>query len=281
VKTWLAILLVAVVPIGPGRASLRAQESTAEAGYLGFDRNQYPGDENLAALRRTFSFTGYWLNAPPGTTANSWSGKRTAVRAAGLGFLVLFNGRLDEELKKAPDPGGLGKTDAAAAVASAQREGFPGGAVIFLDIEEGGRMLPEQKAYIYAWVDAVNASGFRAGVYCSGVPAAEGHGVSVITALDLKENARGRSIIYWVINDACPPSPGCVSRKRPPLPSKSGVAFAEVWQFAQTPKRRDVARGCRATYARDGNCYSPAGVDGKALFVDLDSADSEDPSSGR
>ena len=26
-------------------------------------------------------------------------------------------------------------------------------------------MLPEQKGYIYAWVDSVNGAGFRAGVY--------------------------------------------------------------------------------------------------------------------
>ena len=30
-------------------------------------------------------------------------------------------------------------------------------------------MLPEQKAYLYAWVDAVIAAGFRAGMYCSGI----------------------------------------------------------------------------------------------------------------
>jgi hypothetical protein len=33
------------------------------------------------------------------------------------------------------------------------------GAVIFLDQEEGGRMLPELRAFVYAWIDAVNASG--------------------------------------------------------------------------------------------------------------------------
>ena len=32
-------------------------------------------------------------------------------------------------------------------------------------------MLPEQKAYIFAWVDAVIAAGFRAGIYCSGIAA--------------------------------------------------------------------------------------------------------------
>ncbi len=34
-------------------------------------------------------------------------------------------------------------------------------------------MLPEQKAYIYAWVDGVTAAGFRAGIYCSGIAAAD------------------------------------------------------------------------------------------------------------
>ena len=61
------------------------------------------------------------------------------------------------------------ESDAAAAVASAKREGFPAKTIIFLDQEQGGRMLPEQKAYIYAWVDGVTAAGFRAGIYCSGM----------------------------------------------------------------------------------------------------------------
>ena len=38
--------------------------------YLGFDRNEYPGDANLKTLRQTFSYTGYWLNNPPGATSN-------------------------------------------------------------------------------------------------------------------------------------------------------------------------------------------------------------------
>ena len=67
--------------------------------------------------------------------------------------------------------GRLGRSDAEAAVAAARREGFREGTVIFLDQEEGGRMLPEQKAYIYAWVDGMGAAGFRAGIYCSGIAA--------------------------------------------------------------------------------------------------------------
>jgi hypothetical protein len=281
-RLCLAICGPTVLFLAAAESSLLAQTTHADSqkAYLGFDRNDYPGDGNLAALRRAFSFAGYWLNLPPGTKRNTWTGKRSAVQQAGLGFLVLFNGRLDADLKKARDPAELGRSDAAAAIASARREQFPEATIIFLDQEEGGRMLPEQKAYLYAWVDAVNAGGFRAGIYCSGIPAPEANGVAVITAEDIRQNAGGRRIAYWVTNDACPPSPGCRFPRNAPLPSESGVAFAEVWQLAQSPKRRDVVRGCQGGYAPDGNCYPPLLAKEK-LFVDIDSAGSEDPSAGR
>ena len=62
----------------------------AQVAYLGFDRNDYPGDSNLRILRQTFSFSGYWLNNPPGAKTNSWVGKRKTLQDAGFGFLVLF-----------------------------------------------------------------------------------------------------------------------------------------------------------------------------------------------
>ena len=277
-----AIALYLLPPFTGSDANIQAQPAatSSQNAYLGFDRNDYPGDANLSTLRRTLSFAGYWLNVPPGATKNTWGGKRNAVKNAGFGFLVLFNGRLDKELCKTGDPAALGRADGATAIASARREGFPAGTLIFLDQEEGGRMLPEQKAYLYAWIDAVNAGGFRAGIYCSGIAAPEGNGITVITAEDIRQNAGGRKISYWVTNDACPPSPGCAFPRRAPSPSQSGVGFADVWQFAQSPKRRDVAAGCRANYASDGNCYPP-GLAEQKLFVDVDSASSEDPSSGR
>ena len=67
--------------------------------FLGFDRNDYPGDDNLKELHKTFAFAGYWLNNPPGSKSNTWVGTRGRLEAAGFGFLVLFNGRLDRELK--------------------------------------------------------------------------------------------------------------------------------------------------------------------------------------
>lgn len=254
--------------------SAQSQNST----FLGFDRNVYPGDANLNTLRQTFSYTGYWLNNPPGMRSNSWTGHRSAVESAGFGFLVLFNGRLYAELKSVTNAKLLGRSDARNAAASARREGFPRGAIIFLDIEQGGRMLAEQKAYIYTWVDEVIAAGFRAGVYCSGqVSPDEQH---VVTAEDIRQGAGSRQITYWAINDSCPPAPGCAFPQHPASPAQSGVSFAEVWQFAQSPQRRDVAGRC-TNYTRDGDCYAPGTSAGQGLHLDLNTASSSDPSHGR
>ncbi len=120
------IIIVATVAILSQHAGVRAQgKPPATPAYLGFDRNDYPGDENLARLRQTFSYTGFWLNPPPGEKTNTWAGKRQTVEAAGLGFLVLYNGRLFAVLKTVSNAGRLGKSDAQSAIADAQREGFP------------------------------------------------------------------------------------------------------------------------------------------------------------
>jgi hypothetical protein len=268
--------------------------SAAQSGYIGFDRNDYPGNANLKTLRATFSYSSYWLNNPPGAKTNSWLGKRKTLEEAGFGFLVLFNGRTYAEIKAAGNAARLGSSDAATAVAAARTEGFPAQTIIFLDQEQGGRLLPEQRAYLHAWVDGVNSAHFAAGVYCSGIAAKESASISVVTAEDIRKNADGRKIKYWVVNDSCPPSPGCTVSTKTLAPETSGIAFAEVWQFAQSPKRPDFAGGCRASYNyanynKDGNCYPPGtvseGVPAKEptqrLYVDLDVATSSDPSHGR
>ena len=63
----------------------------------------------------------------------------------------------------------VGSSDATAAVKAATRDGFPKGSILFLDQEQGGRMLAEQRAYIHAWIDGVMRAGYRAGIYCSGI----------------------------------------------------------------------------------------------------------------
>jgi hypothetical protein len=126
----------------------------------------------------------------------------------------------------------------------------------------------------------VNSAHFAAGVYCSGIAAKEGSGVSIVTAEDIRNNEGGRKIKYWVVNDSCPPSPGCTVSRKDLSPQLSGFPFADVWQFSQSPKRTDFASGCAANYNKDGNCYSPDVDPSQRLHVDLDVASSSDPSHG-
>jgi len=281
-RVFLFASLLAIASAGLlwSQSPSRARGSHPLQSYLGFDRNDYPGDDGLKLLRGEFSFAGYWLNNPPGSSSNSWSGKREVLQQLGFGFLVVFNGRTLAQIKAAGDAVRLGTEDGVAAAEAARHEGFPPHIVIFLDQEEGGRLLAEQRLYLHAWADAVQAAGFKTGVYCSGIAARESGGVTVVTAEDIREHAEGRRLTYWVSNDACPPSPGCAFPRVPPSPAASGVAFADVWQLAQSPRRGKFARHCAATYSQDGNCYAPGG-EAERIHVDVDVATTEDPSKGR
>jgi Domain of unknown function (DUF1906) len=275
-------LVLAIARLSAHSQSLiQGSAQNRDVAYLGFDRNDYPGDSYLSALKQSFSFAGYWLNVPPGAKSNSWAGKRAILRDSGFGFLVLFDGRTSAELKRVADPAVLAAADARNAIENAKREGFSPGTVIFLDQEEGGRLLPKQQEYVLAWADGIISAGYRAGVYCSGIPVKEDGDHSVTTAKDIYDHVGSRKIAYFVYNDVCPPSPGCASSKPAPSPSASGIQFADVWQFAQSPRRRDFARACPANYSRDGNCYPPPGNSPAPIYLDLDSATSVDPSNGR
>jgi hypothetical protein len=247
--------------------------------YLGFDLNQYPGDAALPILRKTFAFSSSWLGPPPGEKTNTWLGKRELLRSQGFGFLVLYRGRDSNELKNEPTAKRLGIEDATAAVATAKSEGFSTGAIIFLDIEEGGRLPATYHGYLRVWFEELARAGYRAGVYCSGIPVKEEATVTITTTEDIRNNAPTREITFWAYNDACPPSPGCTFPNNPPAPSFSGAPYAAIWQFAQSPRRKEFTSRCRATYHRDGNCYAP-GDSAHAWFLDVNTASSADPSSG-
>jgi hypothetical protein len=261
----------------------------AQAAYLGFDRNRYPGHNSLPALRRSFRFTGFWLNNPPGEAQNSWAGKRRILKQNGFGFLVLFNGRSYAELK-GKDAAALGAADGRAAVAAARREGFPANVLIFLDQEEGGGLLSEQAAYLFGWIGAVRAAGARPGVYCSAIEVPAGSSL-ISTAQDIvarlraqtppDESSRQRArLALWIADDRCPPSPGC-TLQRPRLAaaySAAPPAYTVAWQYAQSPRRAQFSAGCPVLQAPAGNCYAPGLPPDAKLFVDLDLAASPDPS---
>ena len=263
-------------------ASASAVIGSVAAGYRGFDRNDYPGDTTMAAMHQTFAFTGYWITNPPGENSNSWVGKRTLLRQQGWGFLVLANGRLDAEILKAEKRGTaaeFARKDAAAAIAAAHRESFPGRTILFLDQEEGGLLLDEQARYLLAWTEAVAASDYRAGVYASGQPVPNGPRQTITTIDDIRSRVKAghlHEIAMFDAQDACPPAPGCTIHARPL--SSSGELDLTAWQYSQSPRRPEITKSCAKTYAADGNCYAPGFP---ATFLDMDLASSADPSHGR
>jgi hypothetical protein len=256
----------------------QAKQYAAKA-YLGFDRNIYPGDDALSILRKSFAFTGYWLGPPPGETVNTWRGKRNLLQSHGFGFALLYRGRQSNEVTTESAASEKGLQDARAAAASAKADGFRSNVVIFLDLEEGGRLSASYHAYLRAWATELSHLGYRAGVYCSGIPVNEGGGTTIITANDIREHIRANKLSYWVYNDVCPPSPGCALSHAAPAVFAGGLNYATIWQFAQSPRRKEFTAQCAATYHSDDNCYAP-GDAARAWFLDMNTAASPDPSGG-
>jgi hypothetical protein len=262
-----------VLSLFAGPAAARAQSGH----YTGFDMNLYPGDAMLPVLHKSFAYTGYWLNVPPGARVNTWKGKRAVVEQNGFGFLILFNGRLDAEFKKL-NPVTTGRADAAKAIAAATAEGFPEHAIIFLDLEEGGRMMPKTAKYVGEWVKAIRRSKFRPGAYCSGVEVDDDPGVKISTGDDIR--AQFGDVALWLVQDACPPAPGCVLTTKDLQLGQSGRSDALVWQYAQSPQRTALTRNCMLTYT-SGNCYAPGTPQVGKYALDMDLSSSDDPSGGR
>ncbi len=279
----------------PAAAKIADPEVGAVAGgFRGFDRNDYPGEATMATLHHTFAFTGYWLTNPPGENSNTWQGKRALLRQQGWGFLVLADGRLDDEILKArksgTPPAALARKDAAVAIAAARGEGFPARTLLFLDQEEGGILLDEQAAYLLAWTEAVAASDYRPGVYASGQPVPNGPPLAgkaqtITTIDDIRARViagRLHPVAMFDAQDTCPPAPGCTVNAKP-LSTSGELTLSPggdlvAWQYSQSPRRPELTKSCAKTYAADGNCYAPGAP---ATFLDMDLASSPDPSHGR
>jgi Domain of unknown function (DUF1906) len=272
-----ATLFLSIRGVSRGSRQRATSQAAASTTYLGFDRNIYPGDDAFPMLRKTYAFTGYWLGPPPGEKLNTWQGKRELLHSLGFGFALLYRGRESGELKTATAAKQKGVVDARNAAAAAKKEGFAANSVIFLDIEEGGRLSPAYHTYLRNWFDELTATGYRPGAYCSGIPVSEGHGVTILTSDDIRHNSGERQFVYWVFNDVCPPAPGCGAPQNPPPVSAGGVSYATIWQFAQSPRREERTARCASTYLADGNCYAP-GDTSHAWFLDVNSASTADPS---
>jgi hypothetical protein len=113
------------------------------------------------------------------------------------------------------------------AIATAQHEHFPAGTVLFLDQEEGGRLLPEQADYLFGWTEAVARSAYKPGAYVSGQAVDDGPGKKITTAQDIREHVASKHlhpVALWIYDDACPPS---------------------MWWLGSTPSRHAAKRSQR------------------------------------
>ena len=283
IKPGLSFLSISSIAAGLILFSCRAstqpssQEQQAPSAYLGFDLNIFPGKDALPVLKKTFSFSSYWLSPPPGEKTNNWLGQRELLRAQGFGFLLLYRGPLSRELKSEAAAAQKGTLDARNAAVVAKSEGFPMRAIIFLDIEEGGRLPAAYHAYLHAWAGALAEAGYRAGAYCSGIPIKEEPGATITTADDIRAHTPSADFVYFIFNDVCPPSPGCAFPQNPLSPATGGIPYAALWQYAQSPRRTERTVHCAPGYHTDGNCYAPNDT-AHAWFLDVDTATSSDPS---
>ena len=96
--------------------------------------------------------------------------------------MLLYRGPQTRDLKNEA-AAEKGIADARDAASAAKSEGFPALSIIFLDIEEGGRLPRTYHAYLRAWASGLSEAGFRSGAYCSGIPVKEQPSATITTHL--------------------------------------------------------------------------------------------------
>jgi hypothetical protein len=266
VRTILA--LSATLLTAAACATPRASLPEAPRGVPGFDTRDYPGD---AVMQRWFGaspyrWVGYYLPAPC-YTGTTWSSRRSALRDMGWGFAVLYVGEQDwramrlvqgdsaiavesPRCSSANLTAEQGATHADAAIAAAAADGFPAATIIFLDVERVDSVSAELETYVRSWITRMLEVGrFVPGLY------AHGHNTERLYAIVEQEFVRRQRTdrpALWVAQQD-----GFHVRR---APGESGYAVASVWQGVFNTVERWA---------------------GSALNIDINVADSADPSRGR
>ncbi len=191
---------------------------------------------------------GFYLGPAPSHHSDSWMTQRAQLQANGWGLAPLYVGQqiIGPGSHNPSTPQGV--VDGHHATQLMTAAGFPQGACVYLDLENGLPFPPLLQQYTVSWIDTVQNDQFRAGVYCSHAFAEEVH--------VLRPSVR---IWAFKVTTTQPhPVPG------PPYPDThpagSGYTGAYIWQLGQD---------CQ---------ISPPHVPGGTLTVDLDTAVGPDPS---
>ena len=225
------------------------------AHFPGFDLGSYPGDDALTAWAKAgvYKWCGYYLSAPCHSDQAfvPWTGKASLLHSLGLGLAIIYVGFQQEgcgstELSKA-----MGVLHGVDAIEKCLNEHFPAHAVIFLDVEfYSGTASNAFIDYYRGWLSAVLESQiFQPGTY---VAKANFH--EIYRAAQQEYAAHGLTETgpaIWIALENTSFNP--VSA----VPVDCGIPQANVWQ------------GLLDTEQSQG---------GTQLMVDLDTADSDDPS---
>lgn len=250
-----------------GCAAAPVREAEAAAGVPGMDTRDYPGDAVMRTWRDVspYRWVGYYLPAPC-YTGMSWTGRRASLRRMGWGFAVIYVGEQDwaamghasdttppvenPRCTRANLTERHGTAHAAAAAASAASEGFPRGTIIFLDVERVEHVSVELAAYVRSWVGEL----LEHGRYVPGLYAHDDNTPELYTLLAEEFLRQGRleRPRLWVAKQRGF-APGT-------HPARSGYPVAAIWQ------------GIFNVRESHG---------GTTLLIDVNVADSADPSRGR
>jgi hypothetical protein len=220
------------------------------AGFPGFDTSAYPGDSIMSWLKANTNlvWSGFYLGTAPSHPNKGWMTKRAKLLQQGWGLAPLYVGQQVTGPGSHHTSGPQGTKDAADAAALMTSAGFPAGACVYLDLENGPPLTPAQEDYAAHWVDALTTYGFAPGIYCSHGFAAQIHQL----------RSKARIWAFKVSTTAPHPVPG---HNYPDLhPAGSGYAGAYAWQLGQA-------------------CLIDVPLaSGGTLKVDLDTAVAPDPS---
>jgi hypothetical protein len=138
-------------------------------GFAGFDASAFPGFSAMAWLKANTNlvFTGFYLSPAPSHRDNGWMATHGELTREGWGFLPVFVGQQLGGPGSHQVSGPQGRFDGELAAALMKAAGFPLGARVFLDLEDGEPLVQPRTGYVTAWARAVEAAGWRAGAYCS------------------------------------------------------------------------------------------------------------------
>ncbi|TLP52412.1 glycoside hydrolase domain-containing protein [Microbispora triticiradicis] len=139
--------------------------------FVGFDRYGYPGDGLMQSLWNSVSdltFVCLYLAPAPSHPNQSWMDAVPALQSMGWGLVPTYVGQQVIGNGSHTVTAEQGVADAANASTLASAAQLASGSVLYLDIENGGRMPDNQVDYVTAWIREIHSnSDYWAGVYCS------------------------------------------------------------------------------------------------------------------